>query len=338
MKRNEIEIFLNTLFKFETPQRDKLIKLDLEDEIYKILSTKSFRQGSVTSDIEKLFRQKISLSIKESKPITLIIAVGGFKNPNLDSAPHIDWAEVFQLSFLLKTLYRISDIYKPGLYLEFSGDSNIAVFINNLKNEWIQTYNKEFDELINIVNTTLPENIKISIKNFSEFYKDNFIEEEISKRLNKIDFNNPEILHLIENKMSHAINNFCFIGEKDFSNYSNEEKIFLQKESIVKNKLWLEIDYEKRSEYLEGGINIPVLHSKSIPGCYSIKAVKASVIPYWVGKGVLIYTKDKIYPEILSVNQYLNIKNKLENVMINPNLIKLNTIPILDNYERNRFK
>ena len=216
---------VDSLFKFEKTESDFNSSVEkLEDRIYKILSKSSLRLGKIDEVISKMLKDKIALSINQNKPITLVLGVGGFKNFRIDSAPHIDWAEVFQMDFLLKSLYEISEIYKPGLHLEYSGDAEALVLIDNIKQEWVKTYNNEFDKLVAIVNTKLPYNIKITTKNFLDFYTLDFLQEELDRKINKVNLQDPKIIEFINTKIDRAENNFCVDGKIDYGTVGDEKR------------------------------------------------------------------------------------------------------------------
>jgi hypothetical protein len=304
---------LDFLFEFLNEEQPKIkLKENVEDYIFRVLTRSEFRLGIIDPTIKKMLREKIHMSVKENKPITLILAVGGFKNYRLQTAPHIDWAEVFQVLFVLKSLYEIALVYKPGLHLEYSGDAEAMVIANNLKQEWIDVYKREFDELIKVMSLKLPKNIKLTTKDFRDFYTIEEIETEVDSRLEKVDWESPSVKFLLKEKMPHAINNFCFNGRKNLEYLNKEEKQVELNKSIFKHKIWLDVDYERRREYLEGGINIPILHKANIPGCYAIKSCKGCNIQYWIGMGTLKHDMDNYVPTILSANQLVGLSDKLK--------------------------
>ncbi len=317
---------INNLFKFEKTENDFNNSVEkLEDKIYKILSKSSLRLGKLDESVAKILKDKIILSVSQNLPITLILGVGGFKNFRIDSAPHIDWAEVFQIDFLLKSLYEISEIYEPGLHIEYSGDAEALVLIDNIKSEWVKIYNDEFDKLVEIVNTKLPSNIKITTRNFSEFYTLDFLQDELDRKLKNVNLSDLKIIEFINEKMDRAENNFCINGEINYRDISDEKKKKLLVESILKHKFWLETDYENRSEYLEGGINIPVIHTQ-FPGCLQIKSCKGCDIQYWIGKGLVINNGEKAYPWIMSPKQFNASKENIIKEKVTSEFAKIETL------------
>jgi hypothetical protein len=301
---------------------------EIETKIFKILTGKKFRISKLPQEFIENLQEKIRTSIKNNAPITLIIADGGFKNYKFKNAPHIDWSEIFHIYWVISNLFKITSIYKPGVIVEFTHDAEACVIVNNYKDKWIKTYCKEFDQVLSYFTNFLPDNFILKSRNFTNFYSITDIENEINKRIaqgNTKDFPNHSI--------NSALNNYCFSGNKNQTKLSNSSKEEILKTSYQKCTLWLNIDYERRRDYLEGGINIPVIHKKGIPNTLPIYSVHGCIIQYWIGIGVLMKTSSKLMPWILSYNQFSHTKLEYRKVTFKNDLLTqlpfLRTIPVL---------
>jgi hypothetical protein len=134
--REKVESFLDESFKFKYDIDEKKLQLGgLLPYIKEILSKSSLRIGPFSGSISQMLEDKISLSVKDNKPIVLVVAIGGFKNQSAISFPHIDWAEVMQLQFILESVSAIAGIYKPGLKIEYTLDSFALNIVDNYKVE-----------------------------------------------------------------------------------------------------------------------------------------------------------------------------------------------------------
>lgn len=242
-----------------------------------------------------MLKQKIRSCINQNLPITLILAYGGFKNYRHPNYPSIDWAEVFHLVFLINTLQRISKIYRPGIVLEFSGDSEAMSYVNNIPIKDVKQYLHEFDRLLKYFQSIVPSNFRFESRNFSEFYDYNELAHELDKRVVK----ELKLIHDFSAELHRAKNNYIF-SSKNLTQLQKQKEIEL---SLLKDHLWLSYDYEHRKEYLEGGINIPILHRKNIPNTYGIKSAKGSDIQFWEGVGVFRDSEFKS-PTIISINKF----------------------------------
>lgn len=298
--------YLNQLGSLSATTLDakKQQRMPLVERIIEILTPAYMRLGALDKPTREMLSQKVSLSIQTKEPITLILAVGGFKGARISSSPHINWAEVFHVDFLVKTLGEIALIYPPGLKLEFSGDDVIVPLMNNYKPEWTQIYNQEFDSSIAIVLKNLPDNIYLTNRPASCFYARNRLEQEVNEEADKIVLT-PEEMSL---KLHHARNNFVWDGEKDLTGPTNDERRIRLERSVLVHDAWLAVDYKHRREYLEGGINIPIVHKKGMQGCYCIRSTKSSDVQFWEAVGVIEERRGKLIPKLLSANS--PIENK----------------------------
>jgi hypothetical protein len=227
-------------------------RMPLIERIVEILTPAYLRLEALDQATKEMLRAKVKLSVKKQVPITLILAVGGFKGVKVPMAPHLNWAEVFHVDFLVKTLGEIALIYPPGLKLEFSGDDVIVPLMNNYNPEWTRTYNTEFDMLLKLLAGKLPNNILLTNKPASSFYQRDELEKEVLLAAKDKKYTEEEW----EQKLKHATNNFVWKGENDLSNKTDKE--YYLRKSVAIHDAWLDVDYKHRREYLEGGINIPI--------------------------------------------------------------------------------
>lgn len=277
------------------PDVKKQQRMPLVDRIVEILTPAYLRLESLDQATKDMLRAKVELSIQKKAPITLILAVGGFKGVKVPGSPHINWAEVFHADFLIKTLGEIALIYPPGLVLEFSGDDVIVPLMNNYKPEWTKIYNAEFDKILAIIADKLPANIKLTNRPASSFYKREELEKEVESAANEKKYTDAEW----EVKLKHAVNNFVWEGERDLRKAKNKSDLL--RRSVAVHDAWLDVDYQHRREYLEGGINIPIIHKKGLPGCYGIRSVRSSDVQFWEAEGVLQKDGERWVQQLRSV-------------------------------------
>lgn len=291
-----------------TPDAKKQKRMPLAERIVERLTPSHLRLQALDASTREMLSQKVGLSIKNNAPITLILAVGGFKGARLPSSPHLNWAEVFHVDFLVKTLGEIALIYPPGLRLEFSGDDVIVPLMNNYKLEWTTTYNLEFDKLLEIFSQNLPANIVLTNRPASSFYDRLTLEDEVKIEADKLELD-PEVLRL---KLKHAQNNFVFDGEQNLTTLSTTDKQSKLERSVVIHDAWLAVDYTHRREYLEGDNHIPIIHKKGMQGCYGIRSTKSSDVQFWEAFGVVEEREGKFIPKLLSANSPIKNQKSLK--------------------------
>jgi len=117
------------------------------EKIYKVLTNKKFRAGSLPSeDTKKLILEKIESKISKNLPVKLFQFWGGCKNPNLP----IDYAELCEKA-TLDNLKRLNDevvkIYKPGLKIYISPGDGRVQNVNKIPKEKTEKYIRTLTEI-----------------------------------------------------------------------------------------------------------------------------------------------------------------------------------------------
>lgn len=306
-----IEKYIRDSFDFSNIKiNEKKLKYNgIKSYILDILGNSKLRIGPKDSEVMKMIEAKVVSSIENSLPITLVPAIGGFKGYQAESFPHIDFAELMQLQFLLESTIEISKVYKPGLIIEYTADALAMCIVDNYKTESVETYVKEFKEMLEKVQKVIPENVFLKQTSFSDFYKLEDMKEQIEREYKKAK-ESGEFKQIISERIRHAKNDFVFDGWEDLTALSEKEKEELLADSVIKHKVWLNIDYANRREYLEGKERIPVLH-RPFPGCLPIKSVKGSDLQFWVCNGVFeIAEENNISFKLVTPNQYDGSKYK----------------------------
>ncbi len=325
---NQVNTVINSLFDFSERVVDQKRNkhTPLPERILEILTPSYVRQGALSDEIRDMLMDKVKRSVAKEAPITLILAFGGFKGVGIKDSPHLNWAEVFHLSFLAQAFWEITQIYTPGVILEFSGDSIILPLLDNYPLEWTEVYNQELDQLIGVVNKAVPANMKFTNRPTNTFYKQEELEKEVMEEFSKLDLSLPEHQEKIKSKMHKAQNNYITEG------INPEELQKRLEESVILHDVWLDVDYKHRREYLEGGINIPIAHRKGIPGCLCIRSVKSSDVQFWEAYGVINISSGKSYPTLLSHNQYDAVEDSIKYEVVNSVFSEFETlkqVPVL---------
>lgn len=331
MDQKALQTFVDGFFIFDTNPAYVSDKSILKTKIYELLTPHWLRFRPVEESIKELIQKKIAEFVENDEPIKILNAYGGFKNPRIDSSPHIDWAELMHLSFFTHTLTKIAEIYEPGVALEYSGDAHAAVIVDNIKHERVETYLAEYSQALTCFDNLTPKNFHITHRDFLDFYDLEMMRVEIEKLTLGQDLESKENRELIDKYHARAKSNFVFDGEVDYSQLSDNEKDDLVKMSVIKAYKWYDLDFEKRGDYFAGMISI--CNITEFPDTYCIRSIRhMPAPPFWQGKGVIQLEKDKISAVILHVDKFLSLESKLELMTVTHPLEKcptLGQIPLL---------
>lgn len=326
--------YLDSLYKNNFHPSHLTDKDQLKQEIYSLLTPEWFRFRPIGEEIKNVLVKKISEAVERKKPIEALNAFGGFKVYRIDTSPHIDYAEIFHISFITQVLQRVCEIYEPGVHLEYSGDAYMACFVDNLKKEWVDTYLQEFDEVIKIFSGSLPHNLVLTCSHFSDFYDYDQLTQELTSIIANENMNDPKNSELVEKYLTRAQSNYCFNGLRDDSSLNENEKTDLLKRSVLLAYKYYDLDFERRGEYF-AKFDVSFCNLQEFPGTYCVRSVRHQPAPpFWQGKGVAAIKNGKVEPIILHVNEYLKrakdlIKVVVEKPLINtPSLSEISILPL----------
>lgn len=318
-KKELLNNYIASLFAFKDIQIDtkRLQRNGLVNYITDIILSPSLRLGPRSSALQKYITERVLKAIKQSRPIEFAVTTGSYKNIYVVTMPHIDWAEVFQLNHLLQVLTTLSAIYQPGIVVEYSGDAEALCFVDNLKPDWVQIYNAEYARLLGFVSGKLPPNVVLRMNNIEKFYDLNKLETWVDEEVGKVDWESAENKILFERLKDRAVNNLCWNGREDWRGLSEQDKEKKLYESVLRQKIYLDIDFDKRKDYLTSLERIVVVHRLGIPDCYPVKSVRCTDVQYWEGVGVVEVKDDVVKPKILSPKQWEIVRSQYQSCEIN---------------------
>lgn len=313
---------------------NKLLNIDnidtkLETKMIDRLFAKKFRKYSIDPQVRIDVEAKLDNIIKKKLPLNFVPSFGGYKHWWSPSYPTIDWAEIFNMKFMLEYLAPICANYsgEEGS-IEYESEEIILSELNNVPQSGLDEYTRTFRQALGFFNSK-QNYVKMKLSLAREQYKNyNFNKQKLLARINAM---MPEYTERFNNypkeeqekRIQKARTNFKLDGVVDYTNLSNEEKEELYKKSRIFNEAFLDADYEVRgNDFFEKENNIPLLFSFGLgPGGESwlhIGSSKSSMTDFWAGTGILEIREDgKIIERILSRKQFENIQNQLIKVEVN---------------------
>ena len=254
---------------------------------------------------------------------------GGYKHWWSPSYPTIDWAEIFNIKFMLEYLYPICANYKDNTStIEYESEEIILSELNNVPQSGLDEYTKTFRQALQFFNSKQKViNLKLSLAR--EQYKDyNFNKQKLLARIEQM---MPEYTERFNNydaedqarRINKAKTNFKLDGVADYTKLTDTQKEELYKHSRILNEAFLDADYEVRgTDFFDKENNIPLLFSFGLgPGGEAwlhIGSSKSSMTDFWAGTGILeLRENGQIVERIVSRTQFENIKDKLQRVEVN---------------------
>ncbi len=301
----------------------KNLSTELNGKMIDRLFAKKFRKYAIAPQVKTDVEAKLDNIIAKKLPLTFVPSFGGYKHWWSPTYPTIDWAEIFNMKFMLEYLYPICANYTSNKsVIEYESEEIILSELNNVPQSGLDEYTKTFRQALNFFNKN-QKVVEMKLSLAREQYKDyNFDKQKLLARIKEMlpeyttRFNNYEPDDQAR-RIQKARTNFKLNGVVDYSNLPDADKEKLYKQSRILNEAFLDADYEVRgNDFFEKENNIPLLFSFGLgPGGEAwlhIGSSKSSMTDFWAGTGILeIRDNGQIIERILSRTQYESIKDKL---------------------------
>lgn len=300
------------------------------------LFAKKFRKYAIDPEVKVNVSEKLNNIINKKLPLTFVPSFGGYKHWWSPTYPTIDWAEIFNMKFMLEYLSPIFNNYKDNkTTIEYESEEIILSELNNVPQSGLDEYTKTFREACEFFNKKLNGKAKLKLSLAREQYKDYNFDKQ--KLLNRIQEMLPEYTQRFESydeedkarRIKKAETNFKIDGVTDYSSYTEQQKQLLYKQSRIFNEAFLDADYEVRGNaFFEKETNIPLLFSFGLgPGGEAwlhIGSSKSSMTDFWAGTGILeLRNNGEIVERILSRKQFEQIKDNLIKVEVDSPISKI---------------
>lgn len=284
---------------------------DINEILFNIVSSSKHRRTAIDDESKTDIKKKIADAIDKNIPIEFSIPFGGYKNYRIPSYPEADWAEVFNLRFMIQYLLPIVKFHPPGVILYYSYNSEIIHEVNNMPLSFQRAYESSFAKLISHFGEQLPSNFQIKTQQINKLYaNDNEWKSELQSLFNR----NQEKWETLydenarEKKLSSAKHNLILDGEKKLQNLSSEE---LEAEYLKAAMMCDAIDsLSKRREFNKFSHRIQLVFIRGPKPSIHIGVCEGSTMHFWVGLGVFEFSKNKVIPNIFSYEQLQELKPK----------------------------
>ena len=313
----------------------KAIKRDLSGFIAHKLFRKKFRKQKLFDSTAVDITNRIKLSVKNDKPLHIVIFFGGYKHFWNPSASEIDWAEVFNLNFLSEWAAPVVASYEPGVIIEFVSEDWILPKMNNYTAENLDKYSNSFTKLINLFNNKTPDNFKFKFTRLGNIY------------------DKSKMLKMVEAEMPAGYKRWgSLLEESKQSELKRSLRSVILKEGqgidrVIESRV-MELAYyhvEERPEFSGDYFSNPEhificfsygLSDDNADHWLTLGSTSASVVDFWIGRGILGEGQNGFVDRIVSKEQYEKIKGKLKTLKTgfdDSGLKNLRNIEIIDEKE-----
>ncbi len=307
-----------------TPRLDSIVlgglstsTLNSQDVIFRLAIRSKFRRTKIDAESQADLKQKIGMAYIDRVPIEFSVPFGGYKNYRLPSFPECDWAEVFNLRFIISYLLPIAEVYTPGVILSYSYNSQIMHRVSNLPLEKQRKYEICFLKLIEQLSSGLPQNLKIRTQQINQLYESDSIWEEEFAELFKRNEKQWDQLYdasTRDKKMNSARHNLILDGELDLTGLSRSE---LEEEYLKSAMMCDALDsLSKRRCFNKQSNRIQLVFIGGPKQSIHIGSCAGSTVHFWTGIGVAEVRKDRMIPTILTFEQLMRHDSEIKELEI----------------------
>jgi hypothetical protein len=284
---------LNLLKSAEQPAIHLASNQELADFIFKATFNKKFRKFSTDPDFQARSRTAIQKSIKDNEPIKFVFPFGGYKLWRLDENPEADWAELFTVMYYAKWLLPIAQIYKPGVWFDFSSDDIIVERMNNISKNDTEAYAKSFLQIINFLKKYIPNNLRFTFTPISFLYTPEEFEADLQTQ---IEAKHAEYggLPTLDDKHKRMVEMNVKLKPGQ-----NDDPLWREKIELLHQAYYA---VSKRRPYTRATDKILVFVTKG-KDYLAVGTTKTSVAKFWVGIGALKKECDSYIEYVLSPSQ-----------------------------------
>ncbi len=292
-----------------------------------------FRKYATTQDVKDFVNGRLTNLVSKSLPMRFVPSFGGYKHWWSPTYPKTDWAEVFNIKFLLEYLAPIFNSYKKNkVAIEYESEEVILAELNNIPQSGLDEYTVAFRNVLSVFQAIVSDKVDLSLVLAREQYEEvGFTKNMLLARINEMipDYYARFDKYDEEDKkrrIAKVKTNFKVDGVKDYTHLSENALNELYKWSRVFNEAFLDADYEVRGEsFFDDESTIPLLFSFGLgPGGEAwphIGSSSSSMVDFWAGMGILEKRENgAIIPRIISKSQYELIKNDLKKVSVHTKL------------------
>lgn len=278
---------------------------DFFENILRHIFSSKYRRTALDKASEIDIRNKVKASIQSGVPIKFSIPFGGYKNYRLPSYPEVDWAEVFNLQYIIKYTLPICAAYPPGVEVYYTYNSGIMQKISNMPINCQEAYEKSFASLLEYFNKRTPNNLKLTLLPINCFYQD---KEAMDRELESLYLRNVQHWDSLyseesrKRKLMSAKHNLILNGERNLLQLTDGE---LEQEYLKAAMLCDALDcLNERRKFNKYSDKIQLVFVRGPSNSIHIGVCEGSTMHFWVGTGVFEIRSERIIPKIFSFEQF----------------------------------
>lgn len=292
------EYILFSLQQLSQPaQQAPLSHESLEAAILARCMSKKFRKLKADDQAISDAKTVIHYAVSHHEPVTFDLLFGGNKLWRFAEAPEVDWAELFAVTYYLRYLKSIADIYEHGARLVLYSQNVSVERLNNVPFTETEQYTSTFKALLAWLKPYMPAGTEIVYRQHAEEFTDRSeydaeIEAAKAALLEKSGGKLPVLTPA--QKIATELNVRLRPHQTDDPQW--REKVELEHQAIFTTP-------SLRKLFNEEGKSLISISPTPFPGVIATGSTKKSIAKFWAGVGALEHSGSDFNELVLTPKQ-----------------------------------
>lgn len=278
--------------------------------IYTHVISSKFRKTKIMSDAEDDIKQKIVQSLQDKQPLKFSIPFGAYKAWRLDANFVPEWAEVFNLSYLLKYAANILEVYPYGVEFTYTYSEDVMYFISDIPKMRAEQYAKDFTKLLQIFNG-IESRVRFHLVKINDLYEtsQNYYIDFLKCFLDDLVFWDTKYDETTKNRiLTSSHHNLYPFGERRLA----DQPADIQEKYYYYSALMTDaVDcLKERRKYNKNQDKIQLVGVKGPSKSINLGACETSTVHFWVGRGCLSFNKGVLKPYVYTITKLEKFKEE----------------------------
>lgn len=305
ISQEAIADYLNTLSSvtlYETTESDKqwLAHHSLEEYLFQRVISSGFRRSKVDPELAENMRGKIHSHLAEGSPISFAVPFGAYKHWMAWSYPEPEWAEVFNVNYMLRYVAPIAAAYTPGVVLHYSYGDFVMDTVSNMPRCDTDKYISQVKGLIAFFQERARNNVSIDAVRINDFYTEREHKAEFRAHYedNLKNWTRKYSDEERNNKLASALRNLMPKGVDDLTSLTDEQ----WHQRALTSAMWCDahdsLSRRRGFNKYSGHVQLGNIKGRRLE--LHVGSCDTSVHQFWVGVGLIEIRGTRFLQRIVS--------------------------------------
>lgn len=307
---SEFQQYINNLTESSFYNFPKESELGEFLSIYAHVVSSKFRKTKILPDAEEDIKHKIEQCLLCKQPLKFSIPFGAYKAWKLDVDFVPEWAEVFNLSYLLKYAAHILEVYPYGVEFTYTYSDDVMYFISDIPKIRAEQYAKDFVKLLQIFNK-VESRVQFHLVKINDLYgsSENYYIDFLKCFLEDLVFWDTKYDEVTKNRiLTSSHHNLYPFGERRLADQPAE----IQEKYYYYSALMTDaVDcLKERRKYNKDQDKIQLVGVRGPSKSINVGACETSTVHFWVGRGCLSFNRGVLKPYVYTISKLVKFKEE----------------------------